>query len=74
MPEENSTIDWDSYRDEFPVTKEYIYFNNAAVSPLSTRVKEKVNFVLDHLVKEGILCEEMLFTQIAAIRSSAASP
>ena len=72
MSEENRTIAWNSYRDEFPVTKEYIYFNNAAVSPLSTRVREKVDFVLDQHLKEGILCMDRLFAQIAVIRSSAA--
>jgi selenocysteine lyase/cysteine desulfurase len=72
MFKEKNIIGWSSYRDEFPVTKEYIYFDNAAVSPLSTRVRDKVNFVMDQSLKMGILCMDGLFADIAAIRNSAA--
>src|SRR6056297_4253861 len=62
---------WDKYRLEFPVTKTHIYFNNAAVSPLSTRVRNKVIFALDKSLK-GVLCAEELFAGIEAARKSAA--
>ena len=38
MNDTMSSIDWERYREEFPITERYVYFNHAAVSPLSTRV------------------------------------
>jgi len=43
MSTASRTINWSRYRSEFPVTKRYIYFNHAAVSPLSTRVLKAIN-------------------------------
>ncbi|HVO76626.1 MAG TPA: aminotransferase class V-fold PLP-dependent enzyme [Candidatus Bathyarchaeia archaeon] len=73
MPEESaSTIDWNRYRAEFPAAKSYVYFNHAAVSPLSTRVLEAMNAVANGFLEKGILCEEDIFARVEAARESAA--
>ncbi len=66
------TIDWSSYRAEFPITKHYVYFNHAAVSPLSTRVLSAMDRVSDGFLRKGILCEEEVFARVAAARAAAA--
>lgn len=37
----------------FPVTQNYIYFNHAAVSPLSTRVREAMNWLVEDVTRHG---------------------
>jgi selenocysteine lyase/cysteine desulfurase len=36
--EKCKVIDWEAYRDQFPVTKKYAYFINASMTPLSKQV------------------------------------
>ncbi len=48
-----ANIDWARYRREFPAAKRYVYFNHAAVSPLSTRVLEAMNAVSSGFLDEG---------------------
>jgi len=67
-----ATIDWDRYRAEFPAAKHFIYFNHAAVSPLSTRVAGAMNAVATLFLEKGILCEEEVFARLEAARVSAA--
>lgn len=45
----------ESYRAEFPVTERLIYFNHAAVSPISNRVREAMAHLLDDVSKHGAL-------------------
>ena len=40
-------------RSLFPVTEKYIYLNHAAVSPLSTRVREAMNRLIDDVTLNG---------------------
>jgi cysteine desulfurase/selenocysteine lyase len=40
-------LDIDQIRSEFPITRKYAYFDNAAVSPLPTRVVETARRVLE---------------------------
>jgi selenocysteine lyase/cysteine desulfurase len=40
-------------RSLFPVTQNYIYFNHAAVSPLSTRVRDAMNWLVDDVAQHG---------------------
>ena len=59
--------DWKSTRKEFPVTENYIYFNHAAVSPLSSRVVEAVEDYLAVISKYGIVREASVqFTKTIA--------
>lgn len=41
---------WEQYRDQFPVTKNLIYLNHAAVAPLSRRVAE----AMQHLAQDAL--------------------
>ena len=68
----NAKINWSRYRKEFPAAKRYIYFNHAAVSPLSTRVLDAMNAVSNGFLAQGVLCEEEVFARIEKARKSAA--
>jgi cysteine desulfurase/selenocysteine lyase len=72
MKKSGSKIDWNRYRAEFPAARRYIYFNHAAVSPLSTRVLKAMNEVAKGFFEKGILCEEEVFARIEKARKSAA--
>ena len=65
-------INWSRYRSEFPAARRYIYFNHAAVSPLSKRVLEAMNAVANGFLDRGILCEEEVFARVEAVRGAAA--
>jgi len=41
---------WEQYRDQFPVTKNLIYLNHAAVAPLSRRCAE----AMQHLAQDAL--------------------
>jgi cysteine desulfurase / selenocysteine lyase len=72
MKTKYANIDWDRYRKEFPAAKRYVYFNHAAVSPLSIPVLEAMNAVSSGFLKKGILCEEHVFGTVESARKSAA--
>ncbi len=40
-------MDFDSYRKLFPITSQKIYLNHAAISPLSTRVTDRLEWLID---------------------------
>ena len=65
-------VDWNRYRREFPITRRYIYFNHAAVSPLSTRVLKAMNRISEGFLTKGVLCEEDVFEGIDEARHAAA--
>lgn len=65
-------IDWEKYRAEFPAAENYIYFNHAAVSPMSTRVRKAVDTVSDMFLREGMLCEQKVFDRAMEVRAAAA--
>jgi cysteine desulfurase/selenocysteine lyase len=72
MMAKRAEIDWGRYRREFPAAKHYIYFNHAAVSPLSTRVLAAMNAVESGFLAKGVLCEEAVFGMLDAARKGAA--
>ncbi|MFL6276398.1 MAG: aminotransferase class V-fold PLP-dependent enzyme [Blastocatellia bacterium] len=43
----------DAIRALFPVTEKYVYLNHAAVSPLSTRVRDAMNQLIDDVTLNG---------------------
>ncbi|HEX3034735.1 MAG TPA: aminotransferase class V-fold PLP-dependent enzyme [Thermodesulfobacteriota bacterium] len=43
----------ESYRDEFPVTKKYVYLDHAGVAPVSIRVKRAVDDFLKGVAEAG---------------------
>jgi cysteine desulfurase/selenocysteine lyase len=72
MDSVTQSIDWDCYRAEFPVTRRYIYFNNAAVAPLSTRTRAAMEELSQSFTDEGMMCAEHVFERIEEIRGRAA--
>src|ERR1041384_5864005 len=40
-------------RSLFPITENYIYFNHAAVSPLSTRVRDAMEWLVEDVARNG---------------------
>lgn len=72
MNAKRSSFDGERYRKEFPAAKRYIYFNHAAVSPLSTRVRAAMDAVADGFSEKGVLCEDAVFDMVAAARTGAA--
>ena len=67
-----ASIDWSRYRAQFPITKRAIYFNHAAVSPLSVPVVNAMAEVIEGFFKEGILCEERVFARMDEVRGAIA--
>lgn len=66
-------------RSLFPVTEKYIYMNHAAVSPLSTRVRDAMNALVDDVMRNGTAnydawCQTYERTREAAARLVNARP
>ena len=62
---------WKEVRGEFPVSDETVYFNHAAIGPLSNTAREELDS-LSGLLGRGALGEEEIFSRVARIRASAA--
>jgi len=60
------------YRQDFPVTENYIYLNHAGVSPISSPVREAVEGFLDHSQHNGIVGIEKVFGRGEEIRGEIA--
>lgn len=56
--------DWDGLRRQFPVADKYIYFNHAAIAPLSLVVKKQISESLGLYCENGIVCNRE-FLEIA---------
>ncbi|MBI3649464.1 MAG: aminotransferase class V-fold PLP-dependent enzyme [Acidobacteria bacterium] len=56
----------------FPVTENYIYFNHAAVSPLSTRVREAMRWLVDDVTQNGSVHYFDWCDRFEAVRQAAA--
>lgn len=50
--------DWNALRKEFPVAGNFIYFNHAAIAPVSVSVKNKVDECLEKYSLKGIVCNQ----------------
>lgn len=72
MKRRTRSIDWNRYREQFPAAKRYVYFNHAAVSPLSKPVYAAMDAVNRGFYERGILCEEEVFATVERTRASAA--
>ena len=64
---------WQKFRSEFPVTGKYIYLNHAAVGPLSTRIRDRVDRTVRLFMEEGGLCFETVREEIEEVRKNAAA-
>lgn len=60
------------YRDEFPVTRELIYLNHAAVSPICRRAAEAMKWLADDVCVSGALHYDQWMEVYAGLRRAAA--
>jgi selenocysteine lyase/cysteine desulfurase len=60
------------YREEFPVTKELIYLNHAAVAPLCRRAAEAIRWLADDACQFGSLHYDKWMDSYAGVRKAAA--
>ncbi|MDD3642663.1 MAG: aminotransferase class V-fold PLP-dependent enzyme, partial [Candidatus Krumholzibacteria bacterium] len=63
---------WTSIREEFPAASRHVYFNHAAISPLSTRAQRALGALSDLLASKGVLAEDEVMEMVGRIRSGAA--
>ncbi len=65
--------DWHQYRKQFPVADNYIYFNHAAIAPISISVKEKTNECLSRYCENGIVSNREFLQDVEQTRFLAAN-
>ncbi len=62
---------WKAVRGEFPVSDEIVYFNHAAISPLSVTTRKSLDR-LSGMLGGGVLAKDDIFARVAEVRSAAA--
>jgi cysteine desulfurase / selenocysteine lyase len=67
-----TTMDWQRYRDEMPVTRRWAYLDHAAVAPISARGREAVRQWSDDLAESGLVNERRWNQRVEAVRGLAA--
>ncbi|MCK4549635.1 MAG: aminotransferase class V-fold PLP-dependent enzyme [Candidatus Krumholzibacteria bacterium] len=71
MDQNDKTGIWKDIRDEFPVSNDTVYFNHAAISPLSVTTRQELDR-LSALLGGGASAEKEVFARVAEVRSAAA--
>lgn len=64
--------DWDYLRSRFPVTENFIYFNHAAIAPLSLTVKEQIDECNRKFCDQGIVVNREYLEHVEHTRKLAA--
>jgi len=64
---------WEQYRDQFPVTKNLVYLNHAAVGPLSRRAAEAMQWQAQDALDYGSLHYQQWMATCEGVRSAAAT-
>lgn len=64
--------DWEALRVQFPVTRNYIYFNHAAIAPISQKVQEQVSSCMQKYCEYGIVCNREFLDIVEDTRRLAA--
>lgn len=59
-------------RDEFPVTREWVFFNHAAVAPLCRRASDRIVAWTEDMTKNGSVHEARWMAEIESGRAAAA--
>jgi cysteine desulfurase / selenocysteine lyase len=65
-------MDWQRYRDEMPVTRQWAYFDHAAVAPISARARAAMRQWSDDLTENGLVNERDWNRRIETVRGLAA--
>jgi selenocysteine lyase/cysteine desulfurase len=60
------------YRDEFPVTKDYVYLDHAGVAPVSLRGKRAVEKFLSEATERGLFNYKQWMDRVEEVRRSCA--
>ena len=55
MKTETSVINWDEWREQFPVTENHIYLNHAGIAPLSLRARDAMREFLNDATDDGAI-------------------
>jgi len=71
MTTETPDAAWEGVRAEFPVSPGTVYFNHAALSPLSNTARAELDR-LSSMLGAGMTVEEKIFERIARVREAAA--
>jgi cysteine desulfurase/selenocysteine lyase len=71
MDSDDRTGIWKDIRSEFPVSGDIVYFNHAAISPLSLTTRKALDDLSGRLAG-GCLAEEGIFARVAEVRAAAA--
>jgi selenocysteine lyase/cysteine desulfurase len=61
------------YRDEFPITKSFVYLDHAGVAPISLRVKRTVESFLTEAAEAGIFNYQDWMDRVREVRVTCAS-
>jgi selenocysteine lyase/cysteine desulfurase len=64
--------DLEAYRNEFPVTRELIYLNHAAIAPLCRKAAEAMKFLADDAANFGSLHYDTWLEAYSGLRQAAA--
>src|SRR3990170_2235247 len=62
----------ETYRDEFPVTKDYVYLDHAGVAPVSLRVKRALESFLNEASESGMFNYKSWMDGVQEIRKKSA--
>ena len=63
---------WEKYRDEFPVTRNLLYLNHAAVAPLSRRAAQAMQNLAQDALENGSIHYSDWMATYQAVRNSTA--
>ena len=72
MKNRTPVTNWNEWREQFPVSKNYIYMNHAGVAPLSLRVRNAMREFLNDVTDDGAVHAEDWAETAEACRQSAA--
>ena len=72
MKTETSVINWNEWREQFPVTENHIYLNHAGIAPLSLRARDAMREFLNDATDDGAIHSEDWVAMAEVCRQSAA--
>ena len=67
-----NNTDWKTLRSQFPVAENFIYFNHAAIAPISLDVKREIDDCMAMYCEKGIVCNQKYLTIANQTRELAA--
>jgi cysteine desulfurase / selenocysteine lyase len=67
-----TSLDWNAFRQEMPITKRWAYFDHAAVAPITLRAKQGIEAWAEEAVTDGTLMWPTWAKRVEATRKNAA--